>query len=147
MAGETYLSYCREMVAPVPYLHLPGNAADALRTYQRIFGGELHLFTYGEFQRTDGDAQLIAHGELRGAVDVSAADVPRGEPSLAVTGILFALLGRADAATSQLWFDALATEGLVLDPLQRRPWGDYDGQVRDAYGVTWLIGYQAASGE
>ena len=54
------------MAAPVPYPHLPGNAADALRTYQRIFGGELQLFTYGEFQRADGDAQLIAHGSCAG---------------------------------------------------------------------------------
>lgn len=56
--------------------------------------------------------------------------------------MLFALLGVADAATSSRWFDALAEDGTVLDPLQERPWGDVDGQVRDRYGVTWLIGYQ-----
>ncbi|MDA8332444.1 MAG: VOC family protein, partial [Candidatus Dormibacteraeota bacterium] len=26
--------------------------------------------------------------------------------------------------------------------LQRRPWGAYDGQVVDRYGLHWLIGYE-----
>jgi PhnB protein len=30
----------------------------------------------------------------------------------------------------------------VVDDLQRRPWGASDGQVRDRYGVRWLIGYE-----
>lgn len=130
------------MTAPVPYLHFPGNAAEALRAYQRIFGGELQLFTYGEFQRTDGDAQLIAHGELQGTVDISGSDASPGQPALAMEGVSFALLGRGDAETSHRWFDELATTGEVVDALQERPWGDFDGQVRDAFGVTWLIGYK-----
>ena len=30
----------------------------------------------------------------------------------------------------------------MVDPLQRRAWGASDGQVRDRYGVLWLIGYE-----
>ncbi|MGP6203693.1 hypothetical protein [Microbacterium sp.] len=40
------------------------------------------------------------------------------------------------------WFGALADGGEIVDALQQRPWGDYDGMVRDRYGVRWLIGYQ-----
>ena len=29
------------------------------------------------------------------------------------------------------------------DPLQKRPCGDDDGQVRDRFGLTWLIGFGA----
>jgi len=36
----------------------------------------------------------------------------------------------------------LAEGGEVVDPLALKPWGDHDGQVRDRFGVTWLIGYQ-----
>ena len=43
------------------------------------------------------------------------------------------------------WFDRLADGGTVLDPLAKRPWGDYDGQVRDRYGLRWLIGFQDRS--
>ncbi len=132
----------RPMPAPVPYLHFPGTAAEALHAYQAVFGGEVQLFTFAEFSRTDAAPDLVAHGQLRGPVDLFAADIAGDEQPVSVEGVLFALLGAADAATSARWFDALAAGGTVLDPLQERPWGDTDGQVRDRYGVTWLIGYQ-----
>lgn len=61
------------MAGPVPYLCLPGTAREALITYQKVFGGELQLSTYQEFQRTDGPGEAIAHGELGGGpVQLSA---------------------------------------------------------------------------
>ena len=132
------------MPAPTPYLHFPGTAAEALRGYQAVFGGEVQLYTFAEFSRTDAAPDLIAHGQLRGPVDVFAADIAGDEQPVRVEGVLFALLGVADAETSHRWFDALADGGTVLDPLQERAWGDHDGQVRDRHGVTWLIGYQPA---
>jgi PhnB protein len=133
------------MVAPVPYLHFPGTASRALHDYQRIFGGELLLHTFADFSRDDGSPELIAHGELHGPVNLFAADAGEGDTPLAVEGLLFSLLGAADPARSHAWFDALAATGAVLDPLQERPWGAHDGQVRDAHGVTWLIGYEPSA--
>lgn len=133
------------MPAPVPYVHFSGAAADALRFYQSVFGGDLQLHSFGDFGRDDGHPDLIAHGELRGTVDLFGADVARGETAVPVAGVMFALLGEGDEATSRRWFDALVADGTVIDPLQRRGWGDYDGQVRDRYGVTWLIGFAPAS--
>lgn len=135
------------MSAPVPYFHFPGTAADALDTWQRVFGGSVERHTFAEFGRQDGPADAVAHGELRGPVDVFAADTAAGESPTAVDGVLFALLGAADAATSAGWFDALAEGGTVVDPLTLRPWGDHDGQVRDRFGVTWLIGFQGPAAD
>lgn len=39
-------------------------------------------------------------------------------------------------------FSALADGGEIVDALQQRQWGDYDGIVLDRYGVRWLIGFQ-----
>ncbi|NQX11353.1 VOC family protein [Microbacteriaceae bacterium VKM Ac-2855] len=133
------------MAAPVPYLHFPGVASAALGDYRDIFGGELTLHTFAQFQRDDGDPDFIAHGELRGPVDLYAADAVGGETATRMEGVLLALLGAADAATSREWFEALAAGGTVIDALQQRPWGDFDGQVRDRYGISWLIGFQAES--
>lgn len=130
------------MTGLTPYLHFDGTAAAALTAYRDVFGGELVLHTYSDFGRDDGPADRIAHGMLQGPVELFAADAGPGEPSLALTGILFSLLGTAEPAELERWFAALAEGGEVLDPLQLRPWGDHDGQVRDRFGVTWLIGYQ-----
>ncbi|MGY5764028.1 VOC family protein [Brachybacterium sp. DNPG3] len=130
------------MPAPLPYLLLPGTAREALEAYQRIFGGELTLHTYEQFERTDGPATAIAHGLLEGPVDLCAADAAEGEDALQVEGLLLALLGRRDPAVLRSWFVALSEGGEVLDPLQRRAWGASDGQVRDRFGVRWLVGFE-----
>lgn len=129
------------MTAPVPYIHFAGRAAEALRFYRSVFGGELRLHTFADFGRDDGAPGRIAHGELRGAVDLFAADAGSAEAEAPGGGLMLALLGAADASTSRRWFEALSEGGAVVDTLQEREWGDYDGQVRDRYGLTWLIGF------
>ncbi|WP_341578763.1 VOC family protein [Microbacterium schleiferi] len=126
----------------VPYLHFDGTAREALTFYQSVFGGELELFTYGEFSRTDGPKDAIAHGGLSGLVTLFASDAAPSEESVAMAGIEFSLLGTASAEELNAWFEALADGGEIVDALQQRPWGDYDGIVRDRYGIRWLIGYQ-----
>lgn len=130
------------MTGLVPYLHFAGNARDALTFYRDVFGGELVLNTLADFGRTDGPADAIAHGMLQGPVELFGADAGEGDAPLALSGILFSLLGTAGPETLTSWFDALSVGGTVLDPLQERPWGAHDGQVTDRFGVTWLIGYE-----
>jgi len=130
------------MTGLVPYLSFPGTAAQALTFYRDVFGGELALFTYAQFSRVDGPDDAIAHGQLTGPVSLFASDAGPDEDAVHMVGASFALLGAADAATLTRWFDALAVRGNIVDPLQKRPWGDYDGQVVDRYGIRWLIGFQ-----
>ncbi|PWJ51157.1 PhnB protein [Quadrisphaera granulorum] len=129
-------------LAPVPYLLLPGIARAALVRYQEVFGGELQFHSYADFGRSDGPPDLIAHGQLRGSVSLFAADAHGSEEPFRCSGLLLSLLGAAAPEELHRWFDALSEGGTVLDPLQQRPWGASDGQVRDAHGVTWLIGYE-----
>lgn len=129
------------MTGLTPYLHFSGDARDALEFYRDVFGGDLVLHTFGEFGRDDGPSDAIAHGMLQGAVELFAADAAGDEPAVRVEGILFSLLGTAEPAELERWFAALAVGGEVIDPLALKPWGDHDGQVRDRFGLTWLIGY------
>ena len=127
----------------VPYLLFPGDAADALQQYAAIFGGELHMFTYAQAGRTDGPEDAIAHGMLLdGPIELAGADAATGEDSVAMSGMFLSLLGTADATTLTSWFDQLSAGGRVIDALQKRPWGDYDGTLVDRYGIRWLIGFQ-----
>lgn len=130
--------------APRPYIAFPGKAREALTFYQQLFGGNLVLLTYAEFNRDDGPPDAIAHGELTGVVSVGGSDVSQGESPVKIQGLLLSLLGTADAATLHQWFDALAEGGRVVDPLTEKPWGASDGQVIDRFGLAWLIGYEPA---
>ncbi|MEH0108605.1 VOC family protein [Tersicoccus sp. MR15.9] len=130
---------------PRVYVLFPATAREALGFYHRAFGGDLVLHTYEEFGRDDGPADAIAHGELRGPVTVFGADAGSGEASLRMDGMMLSILGTDDARL-RAWFAALAEGGQVLDDLQERAWGAVDGQVRDRYGLRWLIGIEPATG-
>ncbi|MGW9627564.1 VOC family protein [Microbacterium sp. NPDC055521] len=130
------------MTGLIPYLLFPGRAAEALSFYASVFGGETRLFTYAEAGRVDGPGDAIAHGMLDGPVELAGADAAAGESTLEMSGMFFSLLGAAEPATLAAWFDALAEDGRIIDPLQKRPWGDHDGTLVDRFGVPWLIGHQ-----
>lgn len=130
---------------PRPYLLFNGSARRALSRYHEVFGGELLLHSYAEFGRTDGPADAIAHGVLAGPASLYASDAAPDEATFDGTGLFLSLLGTAEPAVLHGWFDALAVGGEVIDPLQKRQWNAWDGQVRDAFGVTWLIGYEIDS--
>lgn len=141
-AATTGAAYHDGMTAPVPYLLLPGTAAEALEFYRETFGGVVTAYSFAEFGRFDGPGDSIAHGILTGPVSLFAADAGPDEDAMAMTGVLLSLLGRADPDTLHEWFEALAAGGRVLDPLVERPWGAHDGRVADRFGARWLIGYE-----
>lgn len=132
-------------VAPRVYISFPGTAREALTFYAALFGGDLRLYTFADFDRADGPAEAIAHGELDGLVSLGGSDAAEGEPAVQVQGWLLSLLGTAEPATLHAWFDALADGGQITETLQQRPWGAFDGQVVDRFGLHWLVGYEPVS--
>lgn len=135
------------MSAPIPYLHLPGTARDALEFYRNVFGGELELRTHAEAGTDQAPSDAIAHGRLYGLVDLYAADAAPDQAAGGTGATMLALFGTAEPSTLRTWFVSLADGGEVVEELQRRPWGASDGQVRDRFGVLWLIGYEHGTGQ
>ena len=126
-----------------PYLSLPGTAREALTFYADVFGGTVRMHTLAQMGRADGPADAIGHGELiNGAVTIFASDAGGDDSPLKTEGLMFALLGTSTSADLLRWFDGLAVGGRIADPLIRRPWGAWDGQVVDQFGVHWLIGFE-----
>jgi PhnB protein len=131
------------MAGLTPYIHFEGTARAALSFYAEVFGGVVRLHTFAEFGRTDGPADAVAHGYLAdGPVSLYAADVGGEEPAFRAQGLMLSLLGTAEPATLRRWFADLADRGEIVDQLQRRPWGAFDGQVIDRYGLHWLVGFE-----
>jgi PhnB protein len=126
-----------------PYILFDGQAREALTFYANVFGGATQLHTFGEFSRDDGPAEAIAHGLLfNSPVVLYGADVGEGDVPFRAQGLMLSLLGTADAATLRRWFASLSQGGEVVEELQQRPWGAFDGQVIDRFGLRWLIGFE-----
>ncbi len=131
------------MTGLTPYIHFDGHTRDALSFYASVFGGTTRLHTFAEFGRTDGPPDAIAHGLLvDSAISMYAADVGGAEPVFHAQGLMLSLLGTADPSTLHQWFARLGEGGEIIDDLQERAWNASDGQVRDRYGLHWLIGYE-----
>jgi PhnB protein len=75
-------------------------------------------------------------------VSLYGADVGVGETPFRAEGLMFSLLGTADPLTLRTWFLQLCEGGVVVDDLQERSWGAFDGQVIDRYGLHWLVGFE-----
>jgi PhnB protein len=136
------------MTGPEPYVLFPGTAREAMTFYGDVFGCAVELHTFAEFNRADGPADAIAHGDLTGGpVALGGADVAGDERPVRTEGLMLALLGTADPSTLRTWFSRLSEGGRVVDDLQKRPWGASDGQVIDRYGLHWLIGFEDDEGD
>jgi len=127
------------------YVLFERNAREAMNFYAEIFGGELRLFTHEQFNRDEGTPEAIAHAELRGVVNLGGADVAAGQSAVKTQGLMLSLLGSAKPEIMRQWFEQLCVDGEVIDPLSLKPWGATDGQVRDRFGLHWLVGFEVES--
>lgn len=124
-----------------PYLSFDGDARSALDFYQRVFGGDLAVNTYGSFGAAEGaDADRIMHGQLTtsSGFTLMAADVPPGESAPADSRISISISGD-DGDALRGYFTALAEDGQVTMPLETQAWGDEFGMVTDRFGIGWMV--------
>jgi PhnB protein len=124
-----------------PYLHFPGNCAEALAFYEKALGAAV------TFSLTAGDAPMpctpgwedkFVHTSftILGA-PLHACDVPPGQynkpAGFRVT------IDLSDPDTAQSWFEALTVGGTIDMPLQKTFWASAFGMVTDRFGIPWMI--------
>ncbi len=124
-----------------PYLNFPpGQTREAMETYQRIFGGSLHIVTFADF----GFAEMPADGVMHAALThehfkLYASDaMPGAEVTWGGTRNYIAFMGD-EIEVLRGWFEALAEGGHVGTPLDKQVWGDFYGQVTDRFGIEWMF--------
>ncbi|HEX6364600.1 MAG TPA: VOC family protein [Agromyces sp.] len=131
-----------------PYINFKDNAREALEFYQSVFGGDLNVSTFADFQAAQDPAEndLVMHGQLEGAqgIVIMGADTPKHMEFRAPAGLSISLSGDDDAALRGYW-DKLADGGTVVQPLEVAQWGDAFGMLTDRYGITWLVNIAGAA--
>ncbi|MGX1696393.1 VOC family protein [Microbacterium keratanolyticum] len=135
------------------HLNFRGTARAALEFYQRVFGGDLSIATYGDFGAPAGTpgADGVVFGVLNGAVRLMAYDVPGGdgasvagvtrrENGMTFTDRTFFQSLRADSleeATAS--WEALVDGANIIEPLAASAWSAGFGMLTDRFGVTWVV--------
>lgn len=126
-----------------PYLSFRDEARQAMEFYHSIFGGELTLSTFGEFNANESPAEVdkIMHGQLvAGDLQLMAADTPNEMPYEAGTNFAVSLSGGPeDEERLREFWDALSDDADITVPLEPSPWGDVFGMLTDQFGVQWMV--------
>ena len=125
-----------------PYLGFRDTAKDAMEFYHSVFGGELTLSTFAEYQASEDPAEQdkIMHGMLvtDSGLTLMGADTPNRMGYTPGDNYSVSLSGEDEAELRGYW-EGLSADGTVAMPLERAPWGDVFGMCTDKFGVSWLV--------
>ena len=132
-----------------PYLNFRDNTREAMEFYRSVFGGQLTLSTFEEFNASEdpSEADKIMHAvlEAENGIAFMAADTPNRMEYRPGTNFNMSLSGD-DEAELRGYFEKLSEGGRVIMPLERAAWGDVFGMVVDRFGVQWLMNISGQGG-
>lgn len=125
------------------YLNFRGNAREAITFYHSVFGGEVTISTFGDFQMSEApeDKDLVMHAVVTtpNGLVIMAADVPSQMPHNPGDNFSLSLSGPAsDDAELRGYWEKLTDGGTVTMPLEKAPWGDTFGMCLDKFGIHWM---------
>jgi PhnB protein len=128
-----------------PYLNFEGNAREAMEFYQSVFGGELDVTAFGDMGMTEHEgtpipADGVMHARLTSGegFTLMASDNVAGTAEGQTPNGHISLGGEESDLLHGYW-DRLADGGRVDIPLEKAPWGDEFGQLKDRFGINWLV--------
>ena len=127
-----------------PYIGFKDNARAAMEFYREVFGGELHLNTFGEYGDPSAPgADGIMHGMLEtpNGFTLMGADSPPGTENTPATNPAISLSGpgSSDGDALRGYWAKLSDGGEVSVPFEKQMWGDEFGMCTDKFGVAWMV--------
>ena len=132
-----------------PYLNFRDNAREAMEYYQSVFGGDLQMQTFKEFNAsedpTEGDKIMHAVLEADDGIYFMASDTPNQMDYTPGSNFNMSLSGE-DEGKLRGYYEKLSQGGTVTMPLDTAPWGDVFGMLVDRFGVSWLVNISKTPG-
>ena len=128
-----------------PYLNFNGNAAEAMKFYHSVLGGELNMQTMADVKmaKSKEEEGRIVHATLKGeGLTLMASDSQMGTQVEFGDNIHMSISGSDHARLTGV-FDGLAKGGKVDMPMAKQFWGDTFGMLTDKFGVHWMVNITA----
>lgn len=123
------------------YVNFAGRCSEAFRYYEQHLGAKTSMMmTHGQGPSLSNltpewkDAVLHARITIAGT-ELSAADIPSAEP---MRSAYLTLTVESDSEAERI-YSALSDGGQVFMPLQETFFAFRFGQLRDRFGVNWMI--------
>ena len=123
------------------YVNFAGTCAEAFRFYEKHLGGKIGmLMTHGQApdqsQVKPEWRDAVLHARITiGGTELMGADVPTAQPMRSA----YLSLGVDSDGEAERIFAALKDGGEVFMPLAETFFATRFGQLRDRFGITWMI--------
>jgi len=123
------------------YVNFAGTCAEAFRYYEKHLGATVGMMmTHGQApdqSRVNPEwKDAVLHARISiGGTELMAADIPNAQP---MRSSYLALAMDSDLDAERV-FSALSDGGQVLMPMQETFFASRFGQVRDRFGINWMI--------
>jgi PhnB protein len=132
-----------------PYLSFQDSAREAMTFYHSVFGGDLTVSTFADFQASEDPAEQdkVMHSQLEApdGLVLMAADTPNQMEYRPQSGVSVSLSGDDESKLRGYW-DSLSEGGTVVMPFEKAPWGDTFGMCVDRFGTSWMVNAAGQSG-
>jgi PhnB protein len=123
------------------YINFRGKCAEAFRYYEQHLGGKIGMMM--KFSEAPDQTNIspdlkdsILHADLSiGGTRLMGADVPAAEPMRSA----YLAINMDSDAEAERAYAALSDGGQVLMPMADTFFASRFGQVRDRFGVNWMI--------
>jgi PhnB protein len=123
------------------YVNFAGNCAEAFRYYEQHLGAKVDMMMThgqapGEISVDPKWKDAVLHGRISlGGTELMAADIPAAQP---MRSAYLTLRVDSDAEAERV-FAALSEGGQVLMAMEETFFASRFGQVRDRFGINWMI--------
>jgi len=124
------------------YVNFAGNCAEAFHYYEQHLGAKIGMMMmHGQNPGapppgTGGSQEGVLHARLAiGGTEIAGADVEKAAP---MRSSYLTLNTESDAEAERI-FAALSAGGQVFMPMQETFFATRFGQLRDRFGMNWMI--------
>jgi PhnB protein len=123
------------------YVNFAGTCAEAFRYYEKHLGAAVGMMmTHGQSpdqSRVNPEwKDAVLHAQISlGGTELMAADIPSAQPMRSA----YLTLRMDSDLDAERAFSALSDGGQVLMPMQETFFASRFGQVRDRFGINWMI--------
>jgi PhnB protein len=126
----------------ITYVNFAGKCAEAFHYYEQHLGAKFGMMmTHGQNPAPSPYAtgewkDAVLHARIAiGGTELAGADVPKAEP---MRNACLTLQIESDSEAERI-FSALSDGGQMLMPMQETFFASRFGQVRDRFGINWMI--------
>lgn len=131
-----------------PYLNFDGNAEEAFRFYQSIFGGELFLSKMSDAPDTENLPEHEKNRAMHVSIPIGKGQSLMASDCLPSAGHVlnqgnnnYISITPDSREEADRLFNGLSAGGKVEIPMADMFWGDYFGSFQDKFGVYWMINF------